>query len=113
MKTTTVPDDPLYKVLRASEWQEAQKQGAFAGSPDDLRDGFVHLSTRAQLAGTLHRHFTGETGLVILELAADRLDDVKWEPSRDGALFPHLYGVLPLDAVVRTLSRDAVAAIRD
>ena len=108
-----MPGEPLYKVLRASEWQEAQKQGAVAGSPDDLRDGFIHLSTRSQLAGTLNRHFAGETGLVILELAADCLDDVKWEPSRDGALFPHLYGVLPLDIVVRTLSPDAAGAIGD
>jgi len=108
-----MPGEPLYKVLRASEWQEEQKQGAVAGSPDDLRDGFIHLSTRSQLAGTLTRHFTGETGLVILEVATDRLDDVRWEPSRDGALFPHLYGALSLDAVVRTLSPDAVGAIGD
>jgi len=97
-------DDLLYKVLRASEWREAQAQGALAGSPDDLRDGFIHLSTRGQLAGTLERHFAGETGLVVLEIAAARLHaDLKWEQSRDGALFPHLYGVLPLDAVIRTL----------
>ena len=99
-------DDLLYKVLRASEWREAQAQGALAGSPDDLRDGFIHLSTRGQLAGTLERHFAGETGLVVLEIAAARLRaDLKWERSRDGALFPHLYGVLPLDAVIRTLDR--------
>ena len=94
----------VYKVLRASEWREAQARGAIAGSPDDLRDGFIHLSTQAQLAGTLDRHFAGETGLVVLEIAADRVEaGLKWEPSRDGALFPHFYGVLPLDAVIRTM----------
>lgn len=97
--------DLLYKVLRASEWREAQAQGAVAGSADDLRDGFIHLSTHGQLAGTLDRHFAGETALIVLEIAADRLTaGLKWEPSRDGALFPHLYDVLPLDAVVRTIS---------
>ena len=71
----------------------------------DRRDGFIHLSTHGQLAGTLERHFAGETGLIVLEIAADRLDaGLKWEPSRDGALFPHLYGVVPLDAIIRTIS---------
>ena len=93
----------LYKVLRASEWQTAQTQGAIAGSSDDVRDGFIHLSTRDQLAGTLLRHFAGETGLIALEIAVDRLGaGLRWEPSRGGALFPHLYDVLPLDAVIRT-----------
>ena len=95
----------VYKVLRAPEWREAQERGAIAGSPDDLRDGFIHLSTRAQLAGTLDRHFAGETGLIVLEIAADRVDaGLKWEPSRDGALFPHFYGVLPLHAVIRAIA---------
>ena len=80
-------------------------QGAVAGSADDLRDGFIHLSTHSQLAGTLERHFAGETGLIVLEITADRLHaGLKWEPSRDGALFPHLYGVLPLNAIIRTVS---------
>jgi uncharacterized protein (DUF952 family) len=97
----------LYKVLRASEWLEAQTQGVFRGSATDLGDGFIHLSTQEQLAGTLDRHFAGETGLIVLEVAADRLGaDLKWEPSRDGALFPHLYGVLRLDAVIRTFLSD-------
>ena len=104
-----MPGEPVYKVLRASEWQEAQARGVVTGSADDLRDGFIHLSTQSQLAGTLERHFAGETGLVVLEIAADRLNAaLKWEPSRGGALFPHLYGVLPLHAVIRTLSPDAL-----
>jgi len=94
----------VYKVLRAAEWRDAQARGAVAGSADDLRDGFIHLSTEGQLQGTLARHFAGETGLVVLEIATDRLAaGLKWEASRDGALFPHFYGVLPLDAVSRTM----------
>ena len=104
-----MPDEHVYKVLRASEWQEAQTRGVITGSADDLRDGFIHLSTRSQLAGTLERHFAGETGLVVLEIAADRVREVlQWEPSRGGALFPHLYGVLPFDAIIRTISPDAL-----
>ena len=100
-----MPDESIYKILRASEWRDAQAQGAVTGSADDLRDGFIHLSTRGQVAGTLERHFAGETGLVVLEVAAHRLgDDLKWEPSRGGALFPHLYAALPLDAVIRTMT---------
>jgi uncharacterized protein (DUF952 family) len=99
-----MPGELVYKVLRAPEWREAQTRGVVAGSADDLRDGFIHLSTRPQLAGTLARHFAGETGLVVLEVAADRLNaGLKWEPSRDGALFPHLYDALPLDAVIRAM----------
>ena len=95
----------LYKVLREAEWRSAQRRGAIIGSADDLRDGFIHLSTRDQLAGTLLRHFAGETGLVALEIASNRLGaDLKWEPSRGGALFPHLYNVLPMDAVIRTIA---------
>ena len=94
----------VYKVLRASEWREAQERGAIAGSADDARDGFIHLSTQGQLEGTLARHFAGETGLVVLEIASDRLNGrLRWEPSRDGALFPHFYGVLPLAALIRTI----------
>ncbi len=97
--------DFVYKVLRAPQWRAALAQGAVCGSPDDLRDGFIHLSTRDQLAGTLERHFAGEAGLVVLEIAAERLSaGLRWEPSRDGALFPHLYDALPLEAVVRTLT---------
>lgn len=103
----------IYKVLRAHEWRAAQAEGAVNGSPDDLRDGFIHLSTREQLAGTLDRHFAGEAELVVLEVAAERLGAaLKWEASRGGALFPHLYGTLALDAVTRTLPLAATEGAR-
>ena len=77
-------------------------EGFLTGSPDDLRDGFIHLSTREQLKTTLERHFAGEQGLVVLEIDATTLNPgLKWEPSRGGALFPHLYERLSMDAVVR------------
>ena len=77
-----MPGELIYKVLRAAEWDEARKQGVLIGSAVDLRDGFIHMSTRAQLTGTLDRHFAGDTGLIVLEIAADRLGtNLRWEPS--------------------------------
>ena len=91
----------IYKVLRAPEWADMQGRGVFAGSPDDQRDGFIHFSTAEQLEGTIARHFAGERDLVVLEVDAALLGEkLHWEPSRGGALFPHLYGELPLAAVV-------------
>ena len=98
----------IYKVLRAPEWAAMHARGAFAGSPDDLRDGFIHLSTRDQLDTTIARHFPGERGLIVLEIDATRLSaDLKFEPSRGGALFPHLYADLPMSAVLRAAAPGA------
>jgi uncharacterized protein (DUF952 family) len=90
----------IFKIVRAAEWAAFEAEGRFAGSADDLRDGFIHLSTDEQLAGTLRKHFAGEAGLVVLrvELGADPL--LKWEESRGGALFPHLYRPLERADVV-------------
>jgi uncharacterized protein (DUF952 family) len=75
---------------------EAQQRGTFVGSSDDLRDGFIHLSTPDQVAGTLQRHFEGRADLLLIAIDADDLGaNLRWEPSRNGALFPHLYA--PLD----------------
>ena len=99
----------IYKVLRASEWGDMEARGVFHGSPDDVRDGFIHFSTREQVKGTINRHFAGDRDLVVLEIAAAMLGDaLKWEASRGGALFPHLYGVLPLAAVVRRVPLSSV-----
>ncbi|TPE63319.1 DUF952 domain-containing protein [Sandaracinobacter neustonicus] len=90
----------LFKIFRAREWVAFEADGRFEGSADDLRDGFIHLSAAAQLEGTLKRHFAGEGGLVLAEV--DVADDpaLKWEESRGGALFPHLYRPLLLADVV-------------
>ncbi|HEX2448021.1 MAG TPA: DUF952 domain-containing protein [Methyloceanibacter sp.] len=91
--------EPVYKVLSRTAFEEASRKGHFAGSADDLRDGFIHLSASHQLAGTLAAHFAGQDGLVLLALDADRLA-LKWEVSRGGALFPHLYAPLDLTAIL-------------
>lgn len=93
----------IYKLFRAAEWAAAKDAESFAGSPADRADGFIHFSSAAQLAGTAARHYPGERGLVLAEIDPDRLSPpVVWEPSRGGALFPHLYASLPLSAVGRT-----------
>lgn len=90
----------IYKILRAIEWQQFQRDGRTAGAPVDLADGFIHFSTAGQLAGTLKKHFSGADGLWLLTLEADDLGpDLRWEPSRGGQLFPHLYRVLDLAEV--------------
>jgi uncharacterized protein (DUF952 family) len=86
----------IYKILAATEWDAAVASGRFDGSAVDHKDGYIHLSTAAQAGDTARLHFAGQTGLVLLELVAEDFGaDLKWEPSRGGALFPHLYA--PLD----------------
>ena len=90
-----------FKILTADQWASFARDGAFAGAPVDLADGYIHLSTVDQLEGTLDKHFAGQAGLMIAEVDLGLLGDaVKWEPSRGGAHFPHLYAVLPMAAVV-------------
>jgi uncharacterized protein (DUF952 family) len=85
----------VYKILRASEWETLRREGITAGAPIDVEDGFVHLSDDGQVEETAARHFAGIDGLVLLALDADALGEaLRWEPSRGGALFPHLYRAL-------------------
>jgi uncharacterized protein (DUF952 family) len=92
-----MPEALLYKVCRAGDWADAATSGVYRGSAADLRDGFIHFSTKVQLAETLRRHFAGQQDLVLVEVASDALGPaLRWEPSRGGALFPHLYGELPV-----------------
>ena len=82
----------IYKIFRADEWAVLQAQGATDGAPIDVADGFVHFSTAEQAAETAAKHFAGVEGLVLLACDADAMgNDLKWEVSRGGALFPHLY----------------------
>ena len=81
----------LVKIFRAAEWAAFQSSGRFDGSADDLRDGFIHLSSEEQVVGTLERHFAGEAGLVLAELGVTDDAALRWELSRGGAAFPHLY----------------------
>lgn len=92
---------PIFKILSRAEWQAAEQSGVFAGSPVDLTDGFIHFSTAAQVEETAARHFAGQSDLLLVAVDPGRLGDaLRWEPSRGGDLFPHLYGPLPLDAVL-------------
>ena len=91
----------IYKICTAEEWAEAQGQGTFVGSEVDRRDGFMHFSTREQVAETAAKHFAHLRGLVLVKLNAEQLGTLlKWEPSRGGALFPHLYSSLDMSLVV-------------
>ncbi|WP_315702782.1 MULTISPECIES: DUF952 domain-containing protein [unclassified Bradyrhizobium] len=90
----------IYKICPAPAWREAERQGVYRGSADDLRDGFIHFSTAAQVPETARKHFFGQTALFLVEVEADTLGDrLRWEPSRNDELFPHLYGELDLVAV--------------
>lgn len=91
----------IFKILRRPEWDAFRDAGETPGAPVDLADGFIHLSTAAQVAGTAAKHFAEESDLVLVALEADRLGAaLRWEPSRGGALFPHLYRSLALSEVV-------------
>ncbi len=95
-----MPISKIYKICPAPAWREAERQGRYRGSADDRRDGFIHFSTPSQVAGTLAKHFAGQTGLFLVAINAAALGEtLKWEPSRGGELFPHLYDELDLGAV--------------
>ena len=88
----------IYKILRPAEMQTLDANGSSAGAPVDVNDGFIHFSTAQQLGETLARHFAGQAPLILLAYEADDLGEaLKWEPSRGGALFPHLYAPLRRD----------------
>ena len=93
----------VYKICTAAEWREAEQAGAFHGSGVDLKDGYIHLSAPGQVVETAQRHFAGQRDLMLVAVESAALGAaLKWEAARDGAHFPHLYGPLPLHAVVWT-----------
>jgi uncharacterized protein (DUF952 family) len=90
----------IYKICPASAWREAEREGVYRGSADDVRDGFIHFSTASQVAETARKHFFGQKALFLIEVDADALGKaLRWERSRNDELFPHLYGPLDLAAV--------------
>ena len=92
--------EAIYHVCPKAAWEEAVKTGVYAGSDDDLRDGFLHFSTGDQVVESVEKHRRGQSGLVILACDPDALyPELRWEPSRGGALFPHYYGALPVERV--------------
>jgi uncharacterized protein (DUF952 family) len=86
----------VFKICQRAEWDLAAARGTYEGSAADHRDGFIHLSAADQLPGTLERHFAGQEGLVLIAFDDQDLAALRWEPSRGGALFPHVYGPLPV-----------------
>lgn len=90
----------IYKICDAPLWAEAERAGVFTGAPVDHADGYIHFSTREQVAETAARHFAGRNDLLLIAVNSAMLGAVlRHEPSRGGALFPHLYGTMPLSAV--------------
>lgn len=90
----------IFKIAPEGLWRETQAAGVFSGAPVDHQDGFIHLSTADQVRETAERHFSGQEGLLLVAVAEEALGPaLRYEPSRGGALFPHLYGFLPLAAV--------------
>jgi uncharacterized protein (DUF952 family) len=90
----------VYKICPAPLWRAAERDGVFSGAPVDLHDGYIHFSTAAQAEETAARHFAGQDDLVLVAVDVAALGAaLKWDPSRGGALFPHLYGELPMSAV--------------
>lgn len=89
----------IYKICDVDLWEKAKAEGRFIGAEIDLKDGFIHFSTTEQLDETLRLHFEGVENLVLLTIDGCRLD-LKWEPARNGNLFPHLYDTLPLSAIL-------------
>ena len=107
-------DSIAYKILTARQWA-ALEAGSFDGAPVDQADGYIHLSTAMQADETLARHFAGQDDLVIAAIDLDALGGaVRWEPSRGGALFPHVYGRLTLDTVIAygPVQREADGALK-
>ncbi len=91
----------IYKILRRDEAEAFARDAVFQGAPVDLADGFIHFSTALQVVETARKHFASEANLVLVAVDAEALGEaLKWEPSRGGDLFPHLYGDLPRSAVV-------------
>jgi uncharacterized protein (DUF952 family) len=91
----------VFKIVTAAAWAAAVKAGAFAGSTDDIRDGYIHLSRATQLHGTLAKYFSGQPDLLLIAFDPAQLaPHLRWEPSRGGALFPHYYGSLPVSAAL-------------
>ena len=96
--------DTAFKIFTAAQWAQFEADGVFHGAPVDLADGYIHLSAKDQLQGTLDKHFAGQDGLVIAEVDLAYLGEtIRWDEARGGALFPHIYGPLPMGAIVGDL----------
>ncbi|MFD0917221.1 DUF952 domain-containing protein [Pseudahrensia aquimaris] len=108
----------IYKITPRADWQAAEAEGVFEGAPIDLADGYIHFSTAGQVAETAAKHFSGQDDLLLAAISVEALGKgLKWEESRGGALFPHLYATLSMEAVAWTrpmpLGSDGVHSLPD
>ncbi|WP_442506978.1 DUF952 domain-containing protein [Novipirellula sp. SH528] len=93
---------PIFKILSTEQWTLAQSIGEIQGAAIDLQDGFIHLSARDQVEATAEKHFAGQEDLVLIQVDEVKLGDtLRWEVSRGGALFPHVYGTIPLTSIIQ------------
>jgi uncharacterized protein (DUF952 family) len=93
--------EPIYHVCKWDEWRRAENAGAYEGSSQDKADGFIHFSSAQTVVESVAKHRAGQTDLVLLAVDPDKCGAaLRWEPSRGGLLFPHLYGTLPVSAVI-------------
>jgi len=103
----------IYKIFLETEWLALERAGVFRGSADDRRDGFIHCSTAEQSIGTYEKYFAGRPGVILAAIDADALGAaLRWEPSRGGALFPHIYGDLPRTAILWSRPLTSIADLR-
>lgn len=94
-------DDVIFKIVTSAEWEEPSRTGVFEGAPIDIADGYIHFSRAGQVRETAAKHFGGQRNLLLVSVRSSAVvADLKYEPSRGGELFPHLYGKLPLSAVI-------------
>ncbi len=94
----------IYKIMTAQQWRDAQARGCFDGAPIDLRDGYIHFSNAATVRETAARHFAGQADLLLAAVESEKFGEaLKWEVSRGGALFPHLYASLPIATIERVI----------
>jgi uncharacterized protein (DUF952 family) len=95
----------IYKISPRQAWDDAAKAGIFTGAPVDIADGYIHFSAAHQVRETAAKYFHGQPDLILAAINADALGEaLKWEPSRGGDLFPHLYGPLPMSAVLSVIA---------
>ncbi|MBJ6121118.1 DUF952 domain-containing protein [Sphingomonas mollis] len=112
---TTGRPQTAYKVLTADQMAALERDGSFAGAPVDVADGYIHLSTADQLTETVDKHFAGQSDLHVAAVDLGSFDtSLKWEESRGGQFFPHIYGLLPLETVIAygPLERDDTGKVK-
>jgi uncharacterized protein (DUF952 family) len=90
----------IYKIIDKNEWQKTKDKHSYSGSKKDIEDGYIHFSSEDQIEGTLKKHYSNQSNLILLKVATLKLDHLIWEQASDGNMFPHLYSSLEISNVV-------------